>query len=567
MPRVLIVGTGIAGLTAALTLAGRAEVTVVTKAGAAVSNTGKAQGGIAAVTSADDRVALHVQDTLTAGAGWSDRAAVQVLCAEGPARIADLIEAGVRFDTADDGALARGLEAAHSRARVLHAGGDATGAVIAGGLLAAAARAGVQVREQVLVTELLRAGRRVVGARLVDLTTGRLECHESDAVVLASGGAGQLYPYTSNPGVATGDGVALAARAGAGLADLELYQFHPTTLALPGNFLVSEAVRGEGAVLRDVTGQRFMLGVHPDAELAPRDVVARAVAAQMLSTGAPVTLDATALGEDFLRRRFPSIDAAVRAAGLDWAHQPVPVTPAAHYWMGGVATDLWARTSVPGLLAVGEVACTQVHGANRLASNSLLEGAVFGHRAARVLLGDPAAEDDPAGPQRAGLVFADASAGASAEALGRATGAPAGAFVTGAPAGAFVTGAPAGAPEPFSRAALQELMWTHAGLIRDENGLAHAEAVLERRAAVAESTSAADPLAAHEDESEFVQHPAAQADPLAAQENANLLLLARLVVRAARTRTSSLGAHFRGDAPAPATGGSILSPELVLETH
>lgn len=532
MTRVLIVGTGIAGLTTALTLAGRAEVTVVTKSAAAVSNTGKAQGGIAAVTSAEDDVAHHVQDTLTAGAGWSDRAAVEVLCAEGPARIADLIEAGVRFDTADDGALARGLEAAHSRARVLHAGGDATGAAIAGGLLAAAARAGVQVREHVLVTDLLRAGGRVVGAELLDLTTGRIERHTSDAVVLATGGAGQLYPCTSNPEVATGDGVALAARAGAGLADLELYQFHPTTLALPGNFLVSEAVRGEGAVLRDVTGARFMCGVHPDAELAPRDVVARAVAAQMLATGAPVTLDATALGEEFLRARFPSIDAAVRAAGLDWAHQPVPVTPAAHYWMGGVATDLCGRTSVPGLLAVGETACTRVHGANRLASNSLLEGAVFGHRAARVLLGDvPAAE--PVGPQRADLVHAAS-------------------LPVGAPAGA-VAGASAEAPGPFSRAALQELMWTHAGLIRDDEGLAQAGAVLAGWAATGApggSTAGA---------------PEAAPEPLAAREDANLLLLARLVTHCARSRTTSLGAHFRSDAAPAAT--AIPRPELVLETH
>src|SRR5699024_9832344 len=222
-----------------------------------------------------------------------------------------------------------------------------------------------------------------------------------------------------------------------------------------------EAVRGEGAVLRDVTGQRFMLGVHPDAELAPRDVVARAVAGQMLTTGAPVTLDATALGEDFLRRRFPSIDAAVRAAGLDWSREPVPVTPAAHYWMGGVATDLWGRTTVPGLLAVGEVACTGVHGANRLASNSLLEGAVFGHRAARALLGDPAAERVPAGPRRTDLVYAD-----------RLLGAP-GAAGPAAP----VPGDGAGAPA-LSRAALQELMWADAGLTRDGDGLANAEAVL-----------------------------------------------------------------------------------------
>ena len=529
MTRVLVVGTGIAGLTTALTLAPSAQVTVVTKAAATASNTHRAQGGIAAVTSPDDDVAHHVADTLAAGAGWADRAAVQTLCAAGPARIADLIEAGVQFDRGDDGAPARGLEAAHSRARVLHAGGDATGAAIAAGLLAAVDRAGIEVREHVLVTELLLETDRVVGAELVDLTTGRRESHRWDAVVLATGGAGQLYPYTSNPSVATGDGVALAARAGAGLADLELYQFHPTTLALPGNFLVSEAVRGEGAVLRDGTGERFMLAVHPDAELAPRDVVARAVAAQMLATGAPVYLDATALGVEFLARRFPSIDAAVRDAGLDWSRQPVPVTPAAHYWMGGVATDLWGRTTLPGLLAVGEVACTGVHGANRLASNSLLEGAVFGHRAARVLLGDRAAQQAPVGPQRTDLVYADQLPGASA-------------------------GAPQvrSAAEPeLSRAGLHDLMWTHAGLIRGETGLAHAEAVLTGWAGeLATAGSSTTTLAAHED--------------------STLLLLARLLVHAARTRTTSLGAHFRSDStpphqPRPEDAPS--SPELVLENH
>ncbi len=539
-----MVGTGIAGLTTALTLAGSARVTVVTKAAATASNTHRAQGGIAAVTSPDDDVAHHVADTLTAGAGWADRAAVDALCAEGPARIADLVEAGVHFDLADDGTPARGLEAAHSRARVLHAGGDATGAAIADGLLAAARRAGIAVREHTLVTDLLLEDGRVVGAELVDLTTGRRKRQASDAVVLATGGAGQLYPCTSNPAVATGDGVALAARAGAGLADLELYQFHPTTLALPGSFLVSEAVRGEGAVLRDASGERFMLSVHPDAELAPRDVVARAVAARMLATGAAVTLDATALGEEFLRHRFPSIDAAVRAAGLDWAREPVPVTPAAHYWMGGVATDLWGRTTLPGLLAVGEVACTGVHGANRLASNSLLEGAVFGHRAARALLGDRESTAGPVGPQRADLVH-----------VASLPGAPAGAD----PAAPAVPEGGAGAPA-FSRAALQELMWAHAGLIRDEPGLAHAEAVLTGWARAAGTAS---PAPADRTDQPGAAQAAADGATRTTQEDANLLLLARLLTRAARARTTSLGAHFRSDAPESTSP----SPELVLETH
>ncbi|WP_154795383.1 L-aspartate oxidase [Occultella kanbiaonis] len=497
MARVLVIGSGIAGLVAAAEAARTHDVVLATKGALGLSNTRYAQGGIAAVMFAEDDVEAHIADTLTAGAGLCDPEAVRVLCTEGPARIRDLVAAGVEFDMAG-GRFAQGLEAAHSFPRVLHAGGDATGARIEAALTARVRASAVAIHSRTFLTDLMVADGRVVGASLLDGEAGVLEVR-ADAVVLATGGAGQLYPYTSNPAVATGDGAAAAARAGAALADLEFYQFHPTTLALPGNFLVSEAVRGEGAVLRDADGERFMLAVHPDAELAPRDVVARAVADRMAATGAPVYLDATALGADVLAHRFPSIDAAVRAAGLDWARTPVPITPAAHYWMGGVVTDLSGRTSLPGLYAVGEVARTGVHGANRLASNSLLEGAVFAHRAVLALAeaAGPWPEDGPVAASAAGSL--------------RAVPAPRG-------------GDGPSEAAPFSRAAVQDLMWEAVGLRRDGAGLARAAQTFDAWAA-----SAPAPRSPGE------------------HEDANLLLLARLTARAALARTESVGAHFRTD--------------------
>ncbi|CAM3716677.1 L-aspartate oxidase [Occultella aeris] len=499
MARVLVIGSGIAGLVAAAEAARTHDVVLATKGDLGLSNTRYAQGGIAAVMFAEDDVEAHIADTLTAGAGLCDREAVRVLCTEGPARIRDLVAAGVEFDMAG-GRFAQGLEAAHSFPRVLHAGGDATGARIEAALTARVRASAVAIHEHTFLTDLMVAGGRVVGASLLDGEAGVLEVR-ADAVVLATGGAGQLYPYTSNPAVATGDGAAAAARAGAALADLEFYQFHPTTLALPGNFLVSEAVRGEGAVLRDADGERFMLAVHPDAELAPRDVVARAVADRMAATGAPVYLDATAFGADVLAHRFPSIDAAVRAAGLDWARTPVPITPAAHYWMGGVVTDLWGRTSLPGLYAVGEVARTGVHGANRLASNSLLEGAVFAHRAVQALA-HPSTR-----VRNTTLTSRDMREIVRTRVPGSARG--------------------AGAVSGFSRAAVQDLMWDAVGLRRGGGGLTRAIETLDVWAASA---------------------PAPQSP--AEHEDANLLLLARLTARAALARTESVGAHFRTDAPA-----------------
>jgi L-aspartate oxidase len=488
---VVVVGTGIAGLIAAIEASGSHEVTLVTKAELSESNTRYAQGGIAAALFPDDSVASHVSDTLRAGAGLADPRMARILCGEGPDRIRELLELGVAFDR-ENGELARGREAAHSRARVLHAGGDATGAAIEAALAARIAEDRITVLEHSFVADLIVAGGTVTGMEIID-ALGNSRVLSADTVILASGGAGQLYSHTTNPLVATGDGVAAALRAGAMLSDLEFYQFHPTSLAIPGNFLVSEAVRGEGAVLLDNAGQRFMTRLHPDAELAPRDVVARGIAASMAAQGGePVRLDATMLGADFLRERFPGISARCEAHGIDWSREPVPVTPAAHYWMGGIYTDEWGRSSLPGLVAVGEVANTGVHGANRLASNSLLESLVFAARSVRAL----------------GELWPEQAAGSSA--------------VHDVPSSAQ------GAVAPVDRAALQALMWDAAGLYRDEATLADAARTLSSWV----SCSRADGRAS-----------------IADRETANLLDIARIVVAAALVRRESRGAHFRSDFP------------------
>lgn len=490
MKHVAVVGSGIAGLICALELSRAHRVTLVTKARLSEGNTRYAQGGIAAAMFSDDSVASHVQDTLRAGAGLCRLAAVEVLCAEGPARVRDLIALGVAFDR-KNGELARGMEGAHSSARVLHAGGDATGLAIELALVKAVRDANVTVMEHTFACDLLLdATGRVVGVAVMppDGTTQPLA---ADAVVLASGGAGQLYTHTTNPGVATGDGVAMALRAGAHLSDVEFYQFHPTALAVPGNFLISEAVRGDGALLLDRNGRRFMPAIDARAELAPRDVVARGIAAQMEAQGGEaVLLDATGLGAEFLAQRFPTIDKACRSNGLDWSRQPIPVTPAAHYWMGGVRTDLWGRTSVPGLYAAGEVACTGVHGANRLASNSLLESLVFAWRCA-TYLNDGEHAGEPAAFAAEQVYAAPEAAGASLR--------------------------------PVERPALQQLLWQHAGIRRNGPQL----------------RSAAAQLAVWSSEGTSVER----------RETANLLALGRVIVAAALAREESRGAHFRDDFP------------------
>lgn len=506
-PTVVVVGSGIAGSTAALhALEAGCRVTVVTKASLDESNTRYAQGGIAAVTAAEDRVDDHTDDTLRAGADLGDERAVRRLTAEASTRIDELVRRGVAFDRRTDGSFEAGLEGAHSFPRVLHAGGDATGLAIQNALTARIRESSATIVEHAFLVDLLVSDGRVSGVSL--LRAGVAQTIPADAVVLATGGAGQLYAHTTNPAVATGDGIAAAVRAGAAVADLEFVQFHPTVFegkagatgfegkaGAADPFLVSEAVRGEGAVLIDASGRRFAFDAHPDGELAPRDIVARAIDRAMAAQGGdPVFLDATMLGAEELRRRFPTIDRTLRERGVDWSREPVPVTPAAHYLMGGVLTDLDGRTSVPGLYAVGEVARTGVHGANRLASNSLLEGAVFGARTGDIVGSDAASRMWPVAPSPAARPL-------PVEPVDRAP-----------------------SPRAFSRRALQELMWADAALTRTASGLEHAASVL----------------------AEWSAH---QPAPLtvAAHENANLLLVAAHLVDAARRRTESIGAHHRSD--------------------
>ncbi len=510
----LVMGAGVAGLRAAVELSRHSDVLVVTKESVEESNTHYAQGGIAVAMEGDADVALHLEDTVAAGDGIVYRPAAEALVAEGPVRVAELIEWGANFDREGDtnaGELLRTREGAHSLARILHANGDATGAEISRSL-AAYARLQKRIRfaEWTMVTGLAVADGRVIGADLASAGPQAAE-HKSRrvsarSVLIAAGGAGQVYSDTTNPAVATGDGIALASQAGAELADMEFYQFHPTALSLPGvpRFLISEALRGEGATLRNDKGERFMERYHPRLELAPRDVVARAIAREGMAAnqgagGAarPVYLDMRRITSIDPHKRFPGISAFLSQYGLDLARDPIPVRPAAHYLMGGIRTDLAGRTSLRGLYAAGEAACTGVHGANRLASNSLLEGLVFGARAAQSMLADSLP-----------LIASDA---------------------------------PASNPVPLTAeeesqlekhiAELQSAMWTYAGLLRGNFPL------LEGFASQQEFADGLKKLLRQ-----------GKASRRLAEAQA-LSRVANVILHSALARTESRGAHFRNDFP------------------
>src|ERR1017187_3488427 len=387
-PDFLVIGAGVAGLRAAIELAEAGTVLVVAKDSLRESSSEYAQGGIAVALSDDDEVALHEQDTLYAGDGLCDVAAVRTLVEEGPAAIEQLIEWGAEFDR-EGQKLSFTREGAHSRNRILHAHGDSTGREIARTLYRKATSIpNIRFESYAAITDLLISDNRAVGAVIFDEKTGTLRDLRSRAVLLATGGLGRVFKETTNPDVATGDGVAMAWRAGAEISNIEFVQFHPTALHVEGapRFLLSEALRGEGPILRNKDGEAFMKRYHPLLDLAPRDVVSRSIVTEMRRTGSPhVWLDLTSRDADFIRHRFPRIYETCLAYGVDIASEPAPVHPAAHYAMGGVWSDLEGRSTVHGLYSAGEVACTGVHGANRLASNSLLEAVVFGLRAGRTM--------------------------------------------------------------------------------------------------------------------------------------------------------------------------------------
>jgi L-aspartate oxidase len=384
----IVVGAGVAGLRAAIALASAGRVLVIAKDSLRESSSQYAQGGIAAALSDDDEVALHEQDTLTAGDGLCDIAAVRTLVEEGPQAVEELIQWGTAFDR-DGAALLFAREGAHSRNRVLHAHGDSTGREIVRSLYQhARSLRNITFQSFAAVTDLLMIDGAATGVSVFDETAGALIHVQARGVLLATGGLGRVFENTTNPDVATGDGVACAYRAGAAISDIEFVQFHPTALYIPSapRFLLSEALRGEGAYLRNASGDRFMERYHPLKELAPRDVVSRSIVMEMRNSGdESAFLDLTHLPAGFVKSRFPRVYETCLQYGVNLETMPAPVRPAAHYAMGGVRTDLFGRTNIPGLFAAGEVACTGVHGANRLASNSLLEAVVFGGRAGAAL--------------------------------------------------------------------------------------------------------------------------------------------------------------------------------------
>ena len=499
----VVVGGGIAGLSAVVRLAEQGRVLCVTKESFGESNTAYAQGGIAVAMGGAEDIALHLEDTLAAGDGLVNREAAKMLVEQGPLRVEELLGWGTEFDRGVGGELLRTREGAHSLSRILHANGDATGREIARALLKHVRgleeegkreeeiEKSVQLMEWTTTVDLLIEDGRVVGVTLLD-AAGEMVAVGAGAVLIASGGAGQVYSDTTNPAVATGDGIAMAYRAGAALEDMEFYQFHPTAFTRDGapRFLLSEALRGEGALLVNAAGERFMPEVHPLAELAPRDVVARAITREGLK--GPVYLDMRHVTGVDLNARFPGISGFLRGYGLELGRDLIPVRPAAHYLMGGIKTDVQGRSTLRGLYAAGEAACTGVHGANRLASNSLLEGLVFGAAAAEAMGEETGKREEGRGKRVPALPQLD---------------------------------------EPDEKVEqwvqrLRDLMWVESGLLRDAAGLRRAQAGLDS-----------------------MVKTMPQGGTRRAVEARNLYTLAGVMVQAALGREESRGAHFRNDFP------------------
>jgi L-aspartate oxidase len=504
----VVVGSGVAGLRAAIELSDAGSVLVLAKSDLSESATSYAQGGIAVALSDEDEISLHEQDTIKAGDGLCRTEAVALLVEEGPKYITQLIEWGTEFDRAGT-KLAFTREAAHSRSRILHAHGDSTGREISRALLARAHTIPhLHLRAHAFTTSLIVESGTVAGVRFIDELDGSLHEVRAGAVLLATGGLGRIYRETTNPDVATGDGMAIAYDAGAVLSDMEFMQFHPTALAVKGapRFLLSEALRGEGGILRNVNLERFMKRYNEAQELAPRDIVARAIVSEMHRTGAGhVYLDMTNKAEEFLKRRFPRIYETCSSYGLDLAIDMAPVCPAAHYMMGGVKTDLWGRTSLPGLYAAGETADTGVHGANRLASNSLLEGLVFGARSGQAMMkGAPVAKRHAVGLP-----------GSPAPKPGNAQNANAG-----------VKSAGSARPYPPAFERIRDVVWRQIGIMRDGKDLAAAVAQLQA-----------------------IELPKCEKPGRAEFEVSNLHSLALLMARSALAREESRGSHYRSDFP------------------
>lgn len=494
----LIIGSGIAGLFTAMKASVTGDVIVLTKKTTKDSNTGLAQGGIAAAVHEEDSPFLHLEDTLEAGAGLCEVESVNILVTEGPSRVWELIELGARFDTVN-GAVALTREGAHSRARILHAA-DATGEAIRQALVESCTREPrITVKENQFLIDILTWKGECLGALVLDAAQGTKTIYLAKVTIIATGGVGQLYPFTTNPDIATGDGMAACFRAGCELSDMEFVQFHPTVLAVPGSqrFLISEAVRGEGALLFNALGERFMPGYHPLNELAPRDIVARAIWNEMFETGVDhVYLDVTEMKN--VKIRFPNIYKTCLEYGIDLEKDRIPVSPAAHYMMGGIKTNVHGETGIYGLYACGETSCNGVHGANRLASNSLLDGLVFGQRI--INAAKPMVYRRTIHMDEVWMGLADGERPVPCQ---------------------------AGLSPAQIKQRIKQLMWEHVGIIRDEAGLKQALVKLD---------DLSRSLIKEDDDLQYV-------------EAMNMLTVTRVMCQAALWRKESRGAHYRSDYP------------------